>query len=59
MAPNKKHIKSSKINVGGRPMHDDWFGYEKTYVNGKVAANCCNCLKTFGNTAQIRLAKHR
>lgn len=46
-------------SVSGRPMHENWHGYKKVYVNGKVAANCLNCLKTFSNTAKSRLQTHR
>lgn len=42
-----------------RPMHGSWSGYKKVYINGKVAAKCFNCLKTFPNTAQSRLQAHR
>lgn len=58
MDPKNKPDTSS-TSSGGRPMHDAWFGYEKVYVEGRVAAKCCNCFKTFGNTHQPRLLRHR
>lgn len=46
-------------SLGGRPMHDHWFGYAKVYSDGKLSAKCNNCLKTFSNTAKSRMEKHR
>lgn len=40
-------------------MHENWYGYMKVHVNGKVAAKCLNCSKTFLNTAKIRLDNHQ
>lgn len=62
----KRHKKSvhhilattSKL-ASGRPMHENWYGYEKVHINGKVAAKCLNCLRILPNTAKARLETHR
>lgn len=59
MSQSTKQRKPSTSSAGGRPMHNSWLGYEKKYVNGKVAAKCSKCLRTFNNTAKDRLNKHR
>lgn len=48
-----------KPSTYGRPMHEHWYGYKKLHINGKVAAKCFYCLKTFPNTAKARLEIHR
>lgn len=54
-----KPKRSNPSSTGGRPMHENWYGYEKVQVNGKHAAKCLNCLKTFPNTGKHRLEIHR
>lgn len=50
---------SAPSTSSGRPMHDQWSGYKKIHVNGRVAAKCLNCLKVVTNTAKARLLTHR
>lgn len=50
---------SGKSTSGGRPTHEHWEGYQRIVTDSKVSAKCLNCLKTFANTAKVRLAKHR
>lgn len=45
--------------AAGRPMHGNWHGYKKVHINGKHAAKCLNCSRTFPNTAKHRLQTHR
>lgn len=59
MDPNNKPDEVLTSNAGGRPMHDQWFGYERVYIDGKACAKCRNCSKTYANTHQVRLSKHR
>lgn len=54
-----KKCGESNPSTSGRPMHDHWDGFKKIHINGKVHAKCFNCLKTFPNTAKIRLQTHR
>lgn len=46
-------------SLGGRPMHDHWFGFSKVYSEGKLIAKCNNCSRTFSNTSKVRMGKHR
>lgn len=39
--------KSSPSTSGGRPMHDQWFGFKKVDNNGRIAAKCIKCSKSF------------
>lgn len=54
-----KPTASTSKSTGGRPMHDQWYGYKKVQINGRSAAKCMNCLKSVTNTGKARLAKHR
>lgn len=33
-------------STGGRPLHENWEGFTKVHVNGKVAAKCHVCSHT-------------
>lgn len=55
----KKDESPHSTSSSGRPMHEHWAGYKKLYVKEKVAAKCLNCLKTFTNTAKVRMVQHR
>lgn len=55
----KSRESSPSPSVGGRPMHDQWTGFEKIEANGKTVAKCIACAKVYTNTARARLQGHR